>query len=397
MDATVLFDARLVLEQPTGIGRYVASLVPELVRLAPETSFHLLRRPDPWPGYGLGALRAPNLTQHVTALPHMSLRQHVEIPGWARRLGADLLHYPHFDAPVTFRTVPVVATVHDTKELPGSGMESDLPLHKRIALRFLLRRTLKGASAVISVSRATSDALEALVPGSSRRVRVVYEAADADFRPVSDRAVTELRHTRSLERPFVLTVSERRPHKNIERLIRAYARSKSRASHDLVIVGKPWREYRGPERALEELGLGSAVRILGDVSHDELVAFYTAADVFALVSFYEGFGLPLLEAMACGTPVVASRASATGEIVGKAGITVDPVDEGSIADGIDRAVLDRTLHDAMVELGRQRESEFSWERAARETLGIYREVLGTVEAAPDRRAPRPSRPDMRSA
>jgi glycosyltransferase involved in cell wall biosynthesis len=384
VDATVLFDARLVLRQPTGIGRYIASLVAELLRLAPETSFHLLRRADPWPGYRLETLGAPNLTHHVTRLPHMSLRQHVEIPRLASSLGADLLHYPHFDAPVWFGEVPVVATIHDTKELPGSGLESDLPLSRRLALRFLLKRTLRKASAVISVSRATSDALEVLVPGSSKRAAVVYEAADPDFRPVSDRSVAELRRQRSLERPFILTVSERRPHKNIEGLLRAYARSKSRASHDLIIVGRPWREYRGPERTIEELGLGDAVRILGDVAHDELVAFYTAADVFALVSFYEGFGLPLLEAMACGTPVVASGTSATGEITGEAGVAVDPVDDASIADAIDRVVLDRSLHSALVERGRQRESEFTWERAAEETLGVYRDVLEAGGTTSDR-------------
>ncbi len=379
MDANILFDARLALERPTGIGRYIASLVPELVRLAPQISFHLLRRAEPWPDYRLESLSAPNLTHHVTDLPHMALRQQLALPRLARDLGVDLLHYPHFDAPVGARDVPVVATIHDAKELRG-GQESNLPLHKRLAVRLLTERTLRGAAAVIAVSRATAQALDAIVSGSSQRITVVYEAADPDFGPASGSAVDALRSSRSLERPFVLSVSERRPHKNIDGLVRAYARSRTKTTHDLVIVGRPWRNYRGPERTVEELGLDGAVRILGDVAHDELVALYTAADVFVLVSFHEGFGLPLLEAMACGTPVVASRTSAAGEITGEAGVTVDPSDPVSVADGMDRVVHDRRLHDSLAERGRVREAEFTWERAASETLDVYRAVLESRRA-----------------
>ncbi|MBD3349287.1 MAG: glycosyltransferase [Candidatus Eisenbacteria bacterium] len=381
VNATVLFDARLVLGKPTGIGRYIASILPELVRRAPETTFRILRREEPWPGYELEGVGGPNVEHVVTSLPHMSLRQHVELPRVARRLGADLLHYPHFDAPVDPGGVPVVVTIHDTKQLPGSGLGNSLPLFRRLALRVLMKRTLTSAAAVISVSKTTSESLERFVPGCSDRTTVVYEASDPDFRPASERAVEVLRRARSLERPFVLTVSERRPHKNIEGLLRSYARSRCRSSHDLVVVGRPWRDYRGPERALRELGLSTSVRILGDVAHDELVAFYTAADAFALVSFYEGFGLPLLEAMACKTPVVASTTSAAGEIVGDAGVKVDPTDHAAIADALDRVVLDRELHDSLIERGLDRESEFTWGRAAEETLDVYRRVLEGRPAA----------------
>ena len=384
MTGSVLFDARLVLKHPTGIGRYIASLVPELVRQAPGTTFHLLRGPDPWPGYGLDELEAPNLVHHVWSLRHMTVRQHLDVPRAASELGVDLLHYPHFDAPVDLARVPVVATVHDTKELPSSEFEGDLPFHKRAALRFLLRRTLRNASAIITVSRATAEALDALLPGSSSRVSVVHLAADPSFSPVDEEEARGVTRARGLERPYVLTVSERRPHKNIEGLLRAYAASTCRETHDLVVVGRPWRSYRGPETAVEALDLSGRAHILSDVSHSELVALYTAADAFALVSFYEGFGLPILEAMACGTPVLASGVSATGEVLGDAGLTIDPHDDDSIAAALDRLTGDRALRADCVERGFARASAFTWERAARETLDVYERAAGDPRQADER-------------
>lgn len=373
--ATILFDARLVLAKPTGIGQYIASLLPELVCQAPEWHFHLLRRADPWPDYGLAQLGAPNLTQHLSGLPHMALRQHVELPRLARRLGATLLHYPHFDAPVLWQPAPVVVTLHDAKYLVHPEFFPRLSFVKRAYMRFCFAQSLRCAAAVIVDSANTAADLSRLFCTPIERMHLVYPAANPRFQRATETAVASLRQRYSLERPFILSVGERRPHKNHAGLIRAYAASQSRQTHDLVIIGQAYKGYTEPEAVAQQLGVGASVRLLSDVADADLVTFYTAADLFALVSLYEGFGLPIVEAMACGTPVITSASTSAGEVAGEGGIRVAPHDTAAIAAAIDRVLLDRAYHEEWVRRGAVRRQVFSWQRAAAETLAVYRHVL----------------------
>jgi glycosyltransferase involved in cell wall biosynthesis len=368
---SLLFDARLVLSKPTGIGQYIASLLPEIVIQAPELHIHLLRRPDPWPDYGIEGWQAPTLTHHISRLPHMSLRQHLYLPRFAKQLGVDLIHYPHFDAPVFNGSVPVVATLHDAKYLVRPGFFTHLNTVKRASMRFAFRATLKRAKHVISDSLATAEDIHRLFGVSTDRMTVVYLAAHSRFRPVTASAVDDLRRRYSLKRPFILTVGERRPHKNHIGLIEAYARSEGRATHDLVIVGQAYGDYTEPEERVRALGLAGTVHFVTSATLDDLVSFYSAAHVFALVSFYEGFGLPILEAMACGTPVIASCTTATGEISGPHSLQVDPANISQISAALNRILRDEPLRREMAAQGERWAASFSWQRAARETLAVY--------------------------
>lgn len=372
---SILFDARLVLAKPTGIGQYIGSLLPELIRQAPGWHFHLLRRAQPWPDYGLAQLEASNLTHHCTDLPHMALRQHVELPRLARRLEAALLHYPHFDAPVLWQPVPVVVTLHDAKYLVHPEFFPRLSLVKRTYMRFCFAQSLRRAAAVIVDSASTAADLTRLFAAPAQRMRLVYPAANPRFQRASAAAVADLRQRYSLVRPFILSVGERRPHKNHAGLIRAYAASQSRQTHDLVIIGQAYEEYTEPEAVAHSLGVGTAVHLLSDVADADLVAFYTAADLFVLVSLHEGFGLPIVEAMACGTPVITAATTSAGEVAGEGGIQVDPQDTVAIAAAIDQVLQDRALHQEWVRRGGVRHQTFSWERAAEQTLDVYRCVL----------------------
>lgn len=372
---SILFDARLVLDKPTGIGQYIVSLLPELIQQAPETHFHLLRRTDPWPGYGLENWTAPNLTQHTSAIRHMSLRQNLAVPRLAKSLDATLIHYPHFDAPIWFGNVPVVATIHDAKYLIQPDFFRRLSYAKRQYMRLCYSQTLNRATAVAVDSQSTADDLQRLYGTLGANTSVIHLAADPRFQPSSSTTMAEVCRRYSLSRPFILSVGELRPHKNAVGLIHAYAQSQSRETHDLVFVGQTHQEYREPWVVAADLNLQERVLFLTDVGFRDLVALYGAAALFVLVSLYEGFGLPVLEAMACDTPVIASRTTATGEITGDGGIQVDPTDTEAIVAQIDAVLNDATLYSTWVERGRQRQAEFTWQRTAQKTLGLYRRII----------------------
>jgi glycosyltransferase involved in cell wall biosynthesis len=372
---SILFDARLVVEKPTGIGRYVASLVPEMIRLGGDFHFHLLRGRKPFPGFGIAEWSAPNLTHHTTDEKAMSFTKHFMLPKLARELNADLLHYPHFDAPFLAGSLPVVATIHGARDLACADSLIGMSHIKRCYMRYFMARSLRHAT-VITVSHAMARDLGERFGLPSDRIAVTHEAADAEFSPAPSDAVVAFRAKFELIRPFILCVGERRPHKNQSNLVRAYAQSKSRATHDLVIIGKSYADFRGPEETVERLNLQAAVHILEPVDAADLVAAYTAADLFVLISLYEGFGLPILEAMACGTPVIGSATTATGEIIGEGGLRVPPEDISAVAAAIDEVLCDPTNRELWIDRGWKWCRRFTWEHTAQRTLAVYREILG---------------------
>jgi glycosyltransferase involved in cell wall biosynthesis len=376
MKPAILFDARLILHKPTGIGQYIRGLFPQLVHLAPDWHFHLLHSPQPWPGYRVETWTAPNVTHHLSTIPHMSVRQQLELPRLARRLGVALLHYPHFDAPVWWQPVPVVATIYDAKYLVRPDFFTNLSHLKRLYMRFCFAQTLRKAAAVLTISHYTAHDLLKLFKAPAGKLQVTPLAADIQFQPASVKAQQVVRAQYQLSRPFIVCVGELRPHKNQVGLIRAYAQCQSRATHDLVLIGQKYQDYAEPTALIRALNLSNQVHVLTDVTFEELIAFYSAADLFVLVSFYEGFGLPVLEAMACGAPVIASKTTAIGEVTGSGGLQVDPDQPTAIASAIDQVLLDSSYRQRLIAQGQQWHRQFTWQQTAYQTLGVYQQHLG---------------------
>lgn len=369
---SVLVDARLILPKPTGIGEYLTSLLPELLALAPDWTFHVLRRPNPWPDYGVREWSAPNLVFHETTERHMSLTQHWTVPALAKRLRVDVLHYPHFDAPVYFGRVPVVATIYHLQSSPKAS--GDLSAAKRAYAHFCTSATIRRAAAILTISRSTADEI-ARVFGALRPVRVTPLAAGPSFRPASEEAISGFRDEFGLRRPFALYVGEFRPHKNVAGLLAAWEKSAHRETHDLVLAGMIHSASESPEAEIRRRGLGEGVRILQGISRNRLVAAYSAARVFVLPSHFEGFGLPVLEAMGCGTPVITSRTTATAEVAGDAALLVDPAKIAEITAALDRILGSEAERAAWIEKGRRRHAEFTWRRTAELTLEAYRGIV----------------------
>jgi glycosyltransferase involved in cell wall biosynthesis len=206
-------------------------------------------------------------------------------------------------------------------------------------------------------------------------VTVTPYAADPIYRPMDREAARRAVAERfGLRGPFVLAVGVLQPRKNLPRLIRAFGRVAREAPHALALVGKPGWAHEELKRAVAASGLGSRVKFTGYVPDADLPVLYNAAELFVYPSLYEGFGLPPLEAMACGTPVVTANVTSLPEVVGDAALAVDPTDELALADAIGRALTDEALRERLRTAGLAHAALFSWERTAALTLQVYHRV-----------------------
>jgi glycosyltransferase involved in cell wall biosynthesis len=287
----------------------------------------------------------------------------------------DLVHV-QYTAPMGC-SVPVVVSVHDV-----SFLEHPEYFAKGRArqLRWTVRRTVDRAARVLTVSEFSRRAILRVYGHLDEdKVVVAYNAAGAEFRPVSARAAQAAVSERfSLGRPFLLSVGDLQPRKNQIGLIRAFAelvRACPQLRHDLVLAGKPTWFADQVQNAARESGVADRIRLLGFVSDSDLLQLYNACDVFVFPSFYEGFGLPALEAMACGRAVACSNASALPEVVDSAAILFDPYRIDEMVRALKDLLLDAELRARMGRLGLQRAADFSWQKTANAILDVFREVV----------------------
>jgi glycosyltransferase involved in cell wall biosynthesis len=294
----------------------------------------------------------------------------------SRRLGLDVLHCPDFIPPFR-RSCPAVITVHDLAFLRFPGLQTDA------SQRYYgqITRAVESAEHIIAVSESTKRDLVSLAGASTRKISVVYEAAGPAFRPTSADAVAAARQRYGIEGDYILFVSTIEPRKNIPFLLQAYARLRETWSSSdplprLVLAGRKGWLYDSVFAVLEQLRLGDAVVCTGGVAIADLPALYSGALFFVLPSLYEGFGLPVLEAMSCGAPVITSNISSLPEVTGDAALLVDPQDMVGLCTAMKRLCQDQPLRQDLSRRGMTRAAGFSWERAACETLAVYRTAGG---------------------
>ncbi|MEX2238407.1 MAG: glycosyltransferase family 1 protein [Dehalococcoidia bacterium] len=344
-----------------GAGRYGWELANALARLETDDTFTVYAPA----GTFAGSAVASNPRFRVVATPKARAARllwgQTVLPLILRSDRPDVLHIGHSQAPLVPTGVPTVVTFHDaTYELSPQRY----PLLRRSYYRLAARIAARQARLVVAVSRCVAGDIERHLSISSRRVRVIPEAAAEHFRRPDDASICAVRQRYGLSRPYVLSVGSLEPGKGRDILARAMKDLEGEV--DLVIAGQPaWGEIPLP-----------GGRYLGFVPDDDLPALYAGAEVFAFPSLYEGFGLPVLEAMACGTPVVASDTSATPEVAGGAALLVPPGDAGALATGLRSVLGDPVLRATMVEQGYRQAARFSWAETARRTLEVYREAAG---------------------
>jgi glycosyltransferase involved in cell wall biosynthesis len=372
------FDARYVNDRYHGIGRYAFRLLEALVMQAPQHQFVVFTGQGVDNRFDLLRLKErKNVSIRSGPWPLYWPQEQLQWPALLRKASLDIFHTPHFAAPFLTRATSfrVITTIHD---LIFDRYPEYMPARwLRPYYRELTKRSLKRASKVIVVSSATAADLEQYYSINSNRMVIIPEGVDPRFAPIADQDIlAQVASRYRLRLPIILSVGVRRPHKNYTFLIKSYARMVGRIPHRLVIVGQ--QDSRFPDEArhtAEALNLGEKISFLEWVSEQDLCALYNLADLVVLPSLIEGFGLPALEAMACGTPVIAANNSSFPEVVGSAGLLVDPCDEEELSKAILRLVEDQMFHRTLAVKSLERSAEYQWQAIAGRMIAVYETVL----------------------
>ena len=364
-----LVDAHLIGSCETGNETYIKNILRSLVTI---------------PGVECGAALLPHviIPNGLSSVEPLRLRSSNDwsrllygLPQTCRQWRADVVHVTYI-APF-WVPCPLVVTVHDVsfKRYPKLFSARD-----RLLFSTLLPWSMQRANAIITVSEHARSEIVEFYPHVRDKIHVTHEAPDPQFRPVTDK--TRLETTRSrfgIRSTFVLAVGDLQPRKNIVRLIRAFARIRAEfESMQLVVVGKVRSERTSWGKVVCALGLSDHVIFTGYVPDDQLVLLYNAAQLFVYPSIYEGFGLPILEAMACGVPVVTSNTSSMPEVAGEAALLIDPFNESQIAAAMLRVLQSPDLSRKLARDGLHRAEQFAWHRTAKQTFRAYQAAVSNL-------------------
>jgi glycosyltransferase involved in cell wall biosynthesis len=362
-----------------GIGTYIRNLLKHLALIDRETEYVLLcRAQDVKVADQLG----PNFRAVVEPSRPYSLAEQVMLPARLVAQNVSLLHEPHYVLPPLVPCRAVV-TIHDCIHLMFPQY-----LPNRLAYGYArtnLWAAARRAERIFTVSESSKADILRYCDVPAERIIVVYNAIDERFAtPPDPEAVERVRERYRLNGPFALYAGNIKPHKNLERLIDAFdlVRRGGYERLELLIIGDQISKFPRLRRAVDRHKLHKHVRFLGFVADDTLAALYRLATVFVFPSLYEGFGLPPLEAMASGTPVVTSNRSSLPEVVGDAAVLVDPYSASSIADGIQQVLSDASLRQTLSARGLARARDFSWEASIRRIHEVYMDVAAQRSSAP---------------
>lgn len=354
----IALDCRMIAH--TGVGTYIRNLLPHLPPPPGRREYLAISNP------GLPSLAS--FRRVSVGVRPLSLGDQF-LPWYLRRMSVDLLYVPHFNAPLFWRG-PLVVTIHDLIPLVIPGAVSRV---RRPVFRAWVSLVVRDAAAIVADSEHSRQDVIRVLGAIPEKVVVIPPAVGPEFRPLNNgERLAAFRNEPG--RRFFLHVGRQKPHKNIPRLLRALRKVATRINDvALVVVGfTPPAEL---VREVERLGLRDRVRFAGYVGGADLIASYRTAIALVLPSLYEGFGLPALEAMACGTPVIASNRAALTEVVGEAGLLVNPEDEDSIAEAMVRVAEDSVLRLALRERGLAQAKRFSPQRSAARLAEVFSEVL----------------------
>src|SRR5580692_1468250 len=316
--------------------------------------------------------------RHVSANPYSRL-------GWdlgrlIRADGPDLIHV-QYTAPLLARA-PIVVTVHDVSFIEHPEYFTGT---RRSQLRLTVGRTVKRAARILTVSEFSRDAILRAYDIAPEKIRVIPNAANPEFRVIGrERAQNAVRARMAFDAPFLFSVGDLQPRKNQIGLIAAFSKLLTdcpQLKHHLVLTGKETWFTPKVLDAARACGFASRIHFTGFVSDEDLLELYNACDCFAFPSFYEGFGLPILEAMACGRAVACSNTSSMPEVADGAGLLFDPHDIGEITRALKDILLDSELRGRLERLGLQRAAGFTWKKSARATLDVYKEVVNDARGA----------------
>jgi glycosyltransferase involved in cell wall biosynthesis len=359
--------------QPGGVRTYTNNLLDHLVKLDKINQYVLIYDDKD----SVGSYSAyPNVEEIVIKSPSKLTWDQIAMLSVVRNKHLDLIFNPKTSVPL-FTNCKKVFVFHggDWFTFPQNYGILDRFYHNIAAPIYC-----KKADAVISVSNSATEHITSALRVDPVKIRTVYHGVSGDFRPIEDeRALETVRQQYRLPDDFILYVGQIYPMKNVGGIIRAFLKVREKLPHKLVLVGVPGPNSKSDLALINELQLQDDVILTGWIPDEHLPAMYNLADLFVFPSFYEGFGIPLLEAMACGCPIVTSNIDTPVEVVDDAAILVDPSDVNSISEGIYEGLTNQSLRQDLIQKGFKRVKNFGWEESAQDTLALFEWVARDIE------------------
>ena len=354
-----------------GIGSYTYNLVKNLLKTDKKNDYTLIHK------YRSNNPIYRDANEIIISYPEIPLREtlgnNILLPLKLKHYKLDLIHDPSQISPFMFNPAPTkVLTIHDLT--PVIFPEAHGKIHAFLQNN-VFPRTLKHVNSIITISNSTKNDIIRYFKITETKIKVIYNGVDDRFKVLHEDEIKSVKEEYGIKHPFILFVGTLEPRKNIPTLLKAfYLLKKKNIPHKLVIVGGKGWKYDSVYETIKSLNLQKKVIFTGYVPDEDLPKLYNAADLFVYPSLYEGFGLPPLEAMACGTPVITSNTSSLPEVVGDAGILVNPFSVEEIAGAMESILKNKSLREQMIKRGLKRSQMFSWEKCAKEVVKIYKSL-----------------------
>lgn len=362
----IVIDATSIVNYPTGAGNYSLKLLENLLKIDTKNNYKIIVQKKLNSHHPVFNLKFQFLKANI---PTIGPKRELIYPIFFKKnkISCDIFHWLTPYLPL-FQDFPSIITVHDLTYIKyphffGNRLKS-------LYFKKIMKRACQRASKLIAISKNTKRDLEQILKMDPLKIKVIYEDAYLEKPKVPAKIL------QNLKKPYILYVGEKRPHKNLEGLIRAFSLFKKNDKWDtcLVLVGKKYQDYSSYLFLIKELGLEKNIILMEKVSDKELISLYSHADIFILISFSEGFGLPVLEAMKFDVPIIISNIGALTEIAKDAALVVNPANFEEIAKAIFELFNSKELKNELVEKGFLRSRDFSWKKTAQETLNLYEEV-----------------------
>ncbi|MDF1498224.1 MAG: glycosyltransferase family 1 protein [Patescibacteria group bacterium] len=367
---TIGIDARMFGYAQTGIGNYIRHLLEYIFEQDRINNYVIFLMPEEFDDFLIPNERIRKVK--VTSRWY-SWKEQLLFPYQIYKENLDLMHFTHFNSPILYFKKTIV-TIHDITPyfFPGHKMKS---LIRRLGFKTVFFFSVKKASKVIAVSNNTKNNIIKYFKIKENKVKVIYEGTDKQFQVINDNdKIEKFRKKYNIIKPYIFYTGVWRNHKNLVGLIQAFGilKKKYNLDFDLVLGGKEDSYYPEVRKTWEKLGLENDIITPGFINQKDIPLFYNDAEVFIIPSFYEGFGLIGLEAMACGTPVVSSNTTSLPEILGDAAIYFDPKNPKEMAKKIKLVLNDKKLYNKLIKKGFNQISKYSWNKMGKETLKIYK-------------------------
>lgn len=372
-------DARLYRSSTAGIGRYSQNLIKNLLEIDPENQYVLLMTAADAAEFKIEKSKWKMTIQNVkiieTNIDHYSITEQTKLPAILKAENCDLWHFLNFNVPVNFKEKYVV-TIHDLTLFFYPGRSKRSFFHK-LGYKYIFKKTCQNAQKIIAVSQSTKNDIHEVFKTELAKIKVIYEAADdKNFKNASDADIVKLKKDHQIcDQAVILYVGQWRHHKNLTGLIEAFNELRGDMKAKLVIVGKIDPLFPEVLESIDKSPYNHDIIKTGFVNDDELAAWYRLATVFIAPSFYEGFGLPGLEAMVAGLPVVSSDRTSLPEIYQKGALYFNPSDSIDMKDKIKKVIIDSACRERLIREGKSVVEKFSWAKTAQETLAVYKEVV----------------------